>query len=153
MATTIKDLEQYRKLQKEILNTSKRLESMPKSPSRIVSDSVKGSSHDLRAREQVITITGLDMRNRLKYEKLQRIYEDRVTRQTKTILKIETFIDTIEDSNIRNIINCRYIQGLSWAATAQRVYGYPSESIARMAIKRYFKKQETQNAMLLTFQK
>ena len=135
---TIKDLEQYRQLQKEVKQISKRLESMSKAPGNLVSDSVKGSSHDLRAKETIFTITGLDQRNRLKYERLQRILEERANRINDTLLKIEEFVDTVQRSDIRRIIDYRYIQGLSWIAVSKRVYDYPSQTRARMAVTRYF---------------
>jgi len=135
---TIKDLEQYRQLQNEVKQIAQRLEAMSKAPGGIVSDFVKGSSHDMRAKETVFTITGLDQRNRLKYERLQRILQARANRLSNDLLKIEEFIDTVTSSEIRRIIDYRYIQGFSWKAVSRRVYSYPSETRARMAITRYF---------------
>ena len=140
MAITLKDLEQFRQLQKEAAQLAKRLEKMTKSSANIVSDSVKGSSNDIRAKETTFVITGLDQRNRLNYERVQRRLENRATRISTTLLLIEEFVDTVTDSEIRRIIDYRYVQGLPWKAVAQRVYDYPSETRARVAMVRYFEK-------------
>jgi len=135
---TITDLEQYRQLQREVKQIAKRLENMSKAPGNIVADAVKGSSHDMRAKETLFTIIGLDQRNRFKYERLQRILEARAIRLNNNLLAIEAFVDTVTRSDIRRIIDYRYIQGLSWIAVSTRVYDYPSQNRARMAITRYF---------------
>ena len=72
------------------------------------------------------------------YAKIKRLLETRTERIQAAILDIEEFIDTIPRSDIRQIINYRYIEGLSWKATARRIYGYPSGDRARMAVTRFF---------------
>jgi len=135
---TIKTLEQYRQLQNEVKQLNSRLEKLKAAPSKIVSDSVRGSSHDITARERIITITGLDQRGRLRYERLKGILQERANRLGDVLLEVEEFIDTVTRSDIRQIIDFRYTQGLSWTAVSKRVYGYPSDTRARMAITRFF---------------
>ena len=138
---TIKELEQYRKLQNEVNQLAQRLEKMSKGTGGIVSDFVKGSSHDLRAKETVFTITGLDQRNRLKYERLQGILQRRTNRLCNDLLKIEIFIDGVECSKIRQIITHRYIEGRPWEYIAEHVYGEKDvvEDTPRKAIINFFK--------------
>lgn len=135
---TIKDLEQYRQLQNEVKQLTQQIESLHGKPQNIVSDTVKGSNHNVHSRIVRFTITGLDMRDKLKCEKLEKILRERVERLGDTLIRIEEFISTVSRSDIRQIINYRYIKGLSWMAVSRRVYGYPSHTRARMAVTRYF---------------
>jgi len=132
---TIKDLEQYRQLQNEVKQLSLRLENFP---DYIVSDSVRGSSRNMPYQELIITITGVDPRSQAKFNGLKEKLEKRANRLRDSLIEIEEFIDQVPRSEIRRIIDYRYIQGYSWASVSKRVYGYPSETRARMAVTRYF---------------
>ena len=137
---TIKDLEEYRWLKKEVKILTKRIEKMHENPApdSLVTDSVRASARQSPYQEHVITITGLGGKHRVKYAKVKRLLENRIQRIADSIVSIEEFIDTVTRSDIRQIIEYRYIQGLSWRAVSQRVYDYPSETRARQAITRFF---------------
>ena len=61
-------------------------------------------------------------------------------RWSEAALKIEQWLQTVEDAEIRSIIRWRYILGLSWKQTGKRVYGDTGASDAcRMRIKRFFR--------------
>ncbi|MCL2189821.1 MAG: hypothetical protein FWB87_13765 [Defluviitaleaceae bacterium] len=137
---TIKDLEQYRKLVKEIALLENRIDKLANAKSGIVSDSVRASSHNAPYQPRIITLTGLDQRGRIKYEKLMTVLNERLHKINADIIKIETFISTVPNSDLRLIIDMHYMQGLSWRATALKVYDYPCADRARMVIKRYLKK-------------
>ena len=136
----IKSLEQYRKLKSEITQTAKRLEGLKDNAGAGVYafDTVKGSSPVLPYHERIITITGISQRHLGTIRRLEATLENRVNRLQKSIVEIEEFIDTVERSEIRQIIQYRYIQGLSWNATGKRVYGYPCGDRVRMTITRFF---------------
>jgi len=55
------------------------------------------------------------------------------------ILETEMFIDTIDDSLVRQVIMLRYSMGLSWSETARRC-GARNESVPRVLLKRFFGK-------------
>jgi hypothetical protein len=57
------------------------------------------------------------------------------------ITEIEEFINSIDSSEIRQIIECRFLNGLSWNDTAKVVYGFAGESTPRMALKRFLDKK------------
>ena len=137
---TIKRLEQYRLLQNEIARINKRIEKLNSTPSKIVSDSVRGSSHDITARERIFTITGLDQRGRIKQSALKKTLEDRASRLCDELLEIELFISTVTKSDIRQIIEFRFIHGLSWAETSHKVYPEKdvSEDAPRKVLERFF---------------
>ena len=126
---TLRDLEHYRQLVQEIHDLSEKLTRL-----RTVSDTVKGSSRQKPYREQVIAITGISP----KHEQLHGILESRIKESTEAALDIERFIAGVQDPALRRIIDYRYVQGLSWAAVSKKVYGYPCEARARIAVKRYF---------------
>jgi len=135
---TIKTLEQYRKLKSEITQTVKRLDDSKDGVSVYCFDTVKGSSQVLPYQEKVITITGVSQRHIYTVKRLERILKNRIIRLQNTVLEIEGFIDTVEHSEIRQIIQYRYIQGLSWKVTARKIFGYPCEDRARKMIIRFF---------------
>jgi predicted nucleic acid-binding Zn ribbon protein len=135
-------LKQHWKLQKEVHELIKSIERLQNKPSKIVSDTVTGSSRVNPHQECIITITGLDQRARLKSEELQSILDERRNRLENSILEVERFINTVTCSDIRQIIDLHIRRGLSWNATAVKVYGHPCGDTARMALKRYIKKFE-----------
>ncbi len=60
-------------------------------------------------------------------------------RWSEAALKIEQWLQTVEDAEIRSIIRWRYILGLSWKQTGKRVYGDTEAGDAcRKRIKRFF---------------
>ena len=133
-------LGEFRFVLNEIRQLSQRIEKLQNAPSKIVSDSVRGSSHDVVARERIFTITGLDQRNRQKIDKLTKILENRASRLMDILLKVEDFVSTIPRSDIRQIIDCYYVQGLTWAETATIVYGSAGEDAPRKALERFLEK-------------
>ena len=135
---TIKSLEQYRQLKNEVAQLTQRLERLQNNDSAYVFDTVKGSSHTMPYQERVITIVGISEKHVATHSKLTRLLKDRVSRLQDSLLAIEKFIDNVERTDIRQIIEHRYIQGLSWKVTARKVYGYPSEDRARKAVTRFF---------------
>jgi hypothetical protein len=118
----------------------KSIEKLQSKPCKIVSDTVIGSSKRKPHQECIITITGLDQRARLKIEQLKSILEERRTRLENSILEVENFINAVTCSDIRCIIDLHIRRGLSWNATATKIYGHPCGDNARMALKRYMKK-------------
>ena len=107
---TIKDLEQYRQLKKEIVQINESLEQ----------------------ERRIMPI----------YNKRKKELDARINHCLDKISEIEDFIKTITRSDIRQIIEYRYMRALSWAAVSRRVYGSPSEDRARKAIARFFAEVE-----------
>ena len=137
---TIKELEQYRYMQKEVKLLTARLEKLYAKPSVMVSDSVRASSSQLPYQEHITVVTGLGGEHKKTEAKLVRKLKIRKKAMAEKILMIEDFIYGIADSEIRQIVDCRYVQGLSWQDTSNTVYGYASEARARMAVTRFLRK-------------
>ncbi len=135
---TLKSLEQYTQLKNEVIQLNQRLDKLHKNENIYAFDTVKGSSRSIPYQERIITITGISQKHIATSNKLKNILADRVRRIQKTIIEIEEFLNTVDRSEIRQIIQYHYMQGLSWIATARKVYGYPCGDRARMAVTRYF---------------
>jgi len=118
-------LEQYRALEREIHMLDERIRSAA-----LVSDSVRGSCTEPPYTEHSITITGVDQASlhRLERKRIRARMERRA---------IERFIDGIEDSLTRTILEERYIQGRSWAQVANVAGGSNTRDGVRMIAGRY----------------
>ena len=134
---TIKDLEEYRTLIRETDKLGKKLEQLNNG---FLHDTVKGSSHQKPFQMQIIRVSGsANGKNGTEtYARVKRTLEDRMSRIRESIAEIEEFINSVEKSKIRCIIDYRYVNGMSWRATATKVYGYPCEDRARKAVTRFF---------------
>ena len=91
------------------------------------SHSVRGSYAEPPYTEHTITITGVDQAaiHRLGRRRIRARMERR---------KIERFIDSIEDSLTRTILEERYIQGRSWTQVAMVAGGANTgESVRKIA--------------------
>jgi hypothetical protein len=70
------------------------------------------------------------MKEKLEAKKLQ-MEEER--------FRIEEWLDTVEDPEIRSIVRFHYLLGYTWAETSKKVYKriLPKEQAPRMRLKRY----------------
>jgi len=140
MDVTLHDLEQYMYLLKELKYLDKKLQSLMNSSTHLVADSVKGSSKQFPYNEVVIPIVGVSQKYVDSYVKAKARLETQINTIQEKTREIEKFIDTLTRSDIRQIIELRYIQGLKWKQVSSKVYGYSSEDRARKAIELYFLK-------------
>lgn len=106
----------------------------------VVTDSVRGSSPNFPYAEHKINITGADYQT----------YENRIDRLRKKINKkrieliclveeITEYIDTVDDSLIRQIMILRYVNGLSWDGVADKIGGSNTADSVRMLHNRFLK--------------
>ena len=85
-----------------------------------------------------IPIVAVDESNKIDaLKKLREKLKEREVRLVNELNAIETFIDGISDSEMRQIIQYKYIDELTWAATAMKIYGSPCEDRARKHFKKY----------------
>lgn len=136
---TIERLDQYRHIQKEITVLERRIADLQSRPDYITADTVVGSSAG-NPQQHVITITGYGGEHVAKLAAVEDQYRRRNARLLEELAAIESFIGTLEDSKLRQIIELRYVNGKSWNAVAKDVYGYPNGNRARMSVERFFKK-------------
>ena len=129
-------LRQFEYIRKEIKMLESQISSIKNRKRQIVSDTVTGCT-PARSDKHVIVITGPDMRPE---EQLRNKYQKLAQRRRQLKLrveKVEKFIDSVDDSKVRQIISLRFIEGLSWRAVAKNVYGYANDNAPQMALSRY----------------
>jgi len=138
----IKDLEQLRALQNEIKLTQSRIKKYSnKKTSSIVTDIVKGSSKEFPYSERNFTIQGHDnLYNTAITRNIHLLLQQKI-RLEERITEIEKFINTIDDSEIRQILTLRYIEGRQWNVVARKIYGVPNGDTARKKLSRYLDKK------------
>lgn len=136
---TLQDLENYASLRREIAQTRKRLQKIH-SGGTITHGTVRGSSKQLPYQEHVITVYGIPIRDRQFVYEIEGKLRARIKRFEEQTVKVESFIDTVTDSTVRQIIALRYIDGLEWRQVARRVYGNYNENTPRMRVQRFFEK-------------
>lgn len=59
-------------------------------------------------------------------------------------IRLEKYINGVEDSEMRQILSLRYINGLSWAQVAAHISAYATEDSVRMMHNRFLKKSCSQ---------
>lgn len=136
----LKNLEQFRDQVKEIKMIEERIEELEQDINECVADTVKASSKIFPYIQHTVRVTGVDAR---KVDKIRRIRERLNNRKIKLyhdMNEVEIFIDNLEDSKLRQIIELRYINGRTWNSVAFQVYGQPNGETARKKVIRYFKK-------------
>ena len=132
---TLRELEEYRMLKNEVVQITESLERLGNA-SMLVFDSIRSSS----SKERIIPVIGISPRYMTIYNKRKERLENHIKKLLDKLSDIEDFVQNIEKSEIRQIIELRYIRGLTWRKTAEKVYnGYASEDTPRKAIKQFFK--------------
>lgn len=137
---TLNQLEQYRALTKEVKMLERRIADLESRPESFVSDTVIGSAQCIPYQPHTITIHGYGNQYQDKINALRVKYIARQQQLYKQMEEIESFVDGLDDSRLRQIIEYRYVKGMPWNAVAKNVYGYPSGDTARKAVTRFFEK-------------
>lgn len=125
-------LVQHCDLKKEILKLENRLEKIRKQ-SPMVSDVVQNGY------KRHAVIFGYDIMRDSKLKKLEKILQERYDKLLDMQTEIETYISSIERSDIRQIFEHRYIDDMSWVQI-QMAMGYKHEDTARNKHDKYLKK-------------
>lgn len=137
-------LKQYISLKKEIEDINIRIHRLQAKLQRIneegnVKDAVKGGDGGL----QTFHVEGFPVaeEDETKYllQKNIRILEERKAKAAELVIKVEAYINTINDSRMRRMITYRYIEDMSWLKVSQKMgRGYTEES-CRKQIERFLK--------------
>ncbi len=132
-----KTLKQYLYIKKEIKDLERRIKNLEKR-SNIVSDTVL-SSGGFPYTQHAIGISGV---NEKKYTLLER-YNIRLkvfkAKLEKLAVEVEEFIQTVDDSELRQILRFRYHDNYSWVKI-MHLMDYESESNAKMKVERFLEK-------------
>lgn len=106
----------------------------------IATDKVKGSSAHFPYIERSFTIEGIDYEeyNR-KVERLQRKLNRRIDDLMDLLEDINSYIESIDDSLIRQVITLRFVNGLTWEQVAQSIGGNNTPDSVRKVAERFLK--------------
>ena len=130
-------LEQYIDSVREIEMLENRINELKEKA--VVADSVKDGSR-WPYNTHITIVRGTDIKTVEKLREIQATLSKRRTALHIELAEIEMFLSCVHDSQIRQIIELRYIRGLSLNTVAQKIYGYPCGDRARKKITRFFKK-------------
>jgi len=135
---TKKELSQIKNLNKEIVLLKKQIENIETliNPE-ITTDIVKGSSPQFPYVEHTIKITGIDYNGYDKKVKRLRIQlQNRLNELMDKVAEANEYIAAIEDAEIRMILQCRYINGLTWDEIEKELY--MSKRTAQIKLKKWW---------------
>ena len=111
----------------------------------IITDSVRGSSKNYPYIQHNCVIEGLDYKKQIRDKKLRRMIKQKEGKITEKIREAEHWLNSIEDSEIRQIIRNIYFDGKDYNQTAHAMNqvnpqkDYTADGI-RMKLKRFFEK-------------
>lgn len=131
-------------LEKKISDIEKKIEKIEKEG--CVKDTVTGGNGGT----QHFVIEGFPVpeyrkqRTRLFRKKME--YENLRKRVEKCVDDIESFLIGVDNSRIRRIINYKYIEGLSWYDTADKIGKTATSESVRKELERYLDKEFGKNA-------
>lgn len=138
---------QLSEIKKEIADLEERIckdgRKMEEYRNLVVSDTVTGTRED--GTFGPIKITGLDRKhyNRQKLlvchkrEMLKRLQEKLLQKE----IEAEEYIQTIQDSRLRQILRYKYVDGLTWQQVAKRMKGRCTADSCRIEVKRFFQEE------------
>lgn len=136
-------LEQYRALRVEVRNLEQRISDMQ---TQEVSscDIVKMSSPEFPFTEHSSKVIGHAI-DKTTLQKVVNIYKDRLEKASDMILEVETFISSVEDSEMRELLRLRYVEGLSYAKLPEATGREGDGSVEFRKIRRYLRENEENN--------
>ena len=118
------ELEQLKYLKKEIKLLNEELHSMNKP---MISDKVTGSSSEFPYTKRGFMIEGIDV---TKLDRMRRKLERKTEELMEEMDKLNDYIDTIEDSEMRQIMMLIYRNGLTWEEIGEMM-GYHRTAIQK----------------------
>lgn len=131
---TLEKLEQYADMRRESQMWERELDELRKKNA-VVKDTVRGSMSSFPYTAHPVTIQGVPKPSK-RFAAREKRLEERRERLAEQLAEIDDFIDSLEDSQLRQIVQYHYIKGYSWTKTARLVNN--KESAVRMRVKRYF---------------
>jgi len=131
---TEKQLRQYKFLRREIAQLDERIwETELNSSEKGVIDTVM-SAAEFPYNKRPVAVIGYGSK------RLPKLYDAKRTREAECE-RIEEFVESVEDSLMRQLLTCRYIEGMKLCETAF-IVGY-SESQAKRLLSAFFQKMSS----------
>jgi len=135
---TRKQVDQYLALKREVSFLEDEIVRLRSRSGEMVTDVVSGSSSFYPYIQRTFVISGQSVKDlELLSRKAQRLQE-RKERVLKEAEAIDSFIDQVNDSQMRQILYMKYLQGMSWLQVARKFGGKNTEDGVRMKVARFF---------------
>ncbi|WP_313132621.1 hypothetical protein [Anaerocolumna sp.] len=119
---TEKELSQYRKLKREAEDLQNRIDKQYDKEIDTGHSTVRGSSNEFPYTEFHFGVWVDDPKQIADRDKLIKVYSDRMENARKEILRIEQFISDIQDSELRQIFEYRFVDGLTQRQISKNVH-------------------------------
>ena len=128
---TKQQLRQFRFLKNEIKILQEQIDNLKVG---IVADVVEGSESEFPFTKRRFVITGIDCKEyERKSKRLQRMLQRRIDDLMDLLEEITEYIESIDDSLLRQIIYLRHVNGLTWDQVAASIGGgNTGESVRKM---------------------
>ena len=133
---TLELLEQYADMRREAQMWERELDELRKQNS-VVKDTVRGSMSSFPYTSHPVTIQGVPKPSK-RFAAREKRLEERRERLAERLAEIDDFIDGLEDSQLRQIINYRYVRGYNWVKTARLIGGKNSVDAVKKRVYRFF---------------
>lgn len=136
------ELSQISSLKKEIALLEKQINNVKYTVyPELGSDSVKGSSRHFPYTEHSIKITGTNYKGyKRKVKILTNELKARRNELINRISEINKYIESIPNSDVRMIVQCKYIDGLTWDEIEKELYMH--KRTAQMKLKAWLSKKK-----------
>lgn len=121
---------------KELQDKIKKLRRLPKEKS----GSVEASSQYMPFQKYISTVFSYSPKVSTEIKKYNAALNKRVVSLMKQLVEVENFIEEIQDSRIRLIIEHRYINQYSWIKTASLIDDYATADSIRKEFERFLEK-------------
>lgn len=115
-------LMEYQKLKREQALLLRRITALQAKDVPIVAGKVKASSRDFPYTEHRVSVQMHEPVEVDRINRMMQIYKERQKKVEQQMLEIETFIDGIENAEMRQIFEMRFIEGLKLREIAEIVH-------------------------------
>lgn len=116
---TDKELCQYRKLVQEAADLQNRIDKLYDKDIDVMPSKVIGTSKHFPYLEFRMGVYAYDPKQKAERDKMIAMYQDKLEKARKEALRIEQFINSIPDSELRQIFRYRYIDGMKLREIAE----------------------------------
>lgn len=142
-------LEQYRELIQEVEETQRRINQteakIQQLCSETVADSVTLGKHGKKPLGRKV-IRGnpspVIARKRAALRKYKKLLEELDAKATEMLVEVQRYINEIDDSRIRRILQFRYVDRMTWLQVAMRMGKHHTAESCRNAVERYLGKRK-----------
>lgn len=116
---TKKELEQYCKLKKEVAYLQRRLDKLYDKDIPEISGKVQASAPEYPCIMRGVAVQMYEPKANDELNKVIALLEDRQRRCEEKMLEVERYIDKIEDAELRQIFEMRYMEGMKLEVIAE----------------------------------